>query len=105
VTILPSGAVKKVQSWSLVGGIEHYWAPTISTALFGSYGDYNPNGTDNDVRAYGVGANVKWTPVKGLLVAGEGVYQKDSDFKPFAANVTARQSDIWHARLRVQRDF
>ncbi len=105
VTITAGGVVKKVQSWSLVGGIEHYWAPTVSTALFGSYGDYNAYLTANDVKVYGVGANVKWTPVKGLLVAGEGVYQKATDFAPFSATATSRQSDIWHARLRVQRDF
>ena len=30
-----AGNVKKVQTWSVVGGLEHYWLPTVSTAIIG----------------------------------------------------------------------
>jgi len=110
------GDVKKVQSYSLVGGVEHYWAPTFSTALFGSYGNYNGatltivNTTASyDYTAYGVGANMKWTPVKGLLFAAEAVYQKLTDVpnvaRQAALAVGNYKDSAWSGRLRVQRDF
>ena len=62
-----------------------------------------------DYTAYGVGANVKWTPVKGLLFAAEAVYQKLTDV-PFVARQAALavgnfKDSSWTGRLRVQRDF
>ena len=111
-----AGNVKTVQTWSVVGGLEHYWTPTVSTAIMGSYGQYNgatltigTTSNSYDYTAYGVGANVKWTPVKGLLFAAEAVYQKLTDV-PFVARQAALatgsfKDDSWSGRLRVQRDF
>ena len=111
-----AGNVKKVQTWSVVGGLEHYWIPTVSTAIMGSYGQYNgatltigTTSNSYDYTAYGVGANVKWTPVKGLLFAAEAVYQKLTDV-PFVARQAALaagnfKDSSWSGRLRVQRDF
>ncbi|MCP8938397.1 porin [Alsobacter sp. SYSU M60028] len=91
-----------VKTWSLVGGVEHYWVPTISTALFAGYGHYD--GADaSDWSMFSVGANVKWTPVKNLLLAAETTYQRAVDTPVAVAAGT--QKDIWNARLRVQRDF
>ena len=99
-----AGNVKTVQTWSIVGGLEHYWTPTVSTAIFGSYGQYNGANsanlyspitgllaTDYDFTAYGVGANVKWTPVKGLLFAAEAVYNKVSDYPSVVRAGSGRQ--------------
>ena len=101
-----AGNLKKVQTVSLVGGIEHYWTPTVSTAVFGNYGKYDGY-QQFDYTAYGVGANVKWTPVKGLLFAAEGVYNKLTDYPAAARTVSVGpiKDSAWTGRLRVQRDF
>ncbi|MCP8940112.1 porin [Alsobacter sp. SYSU M60028] len=121
------GNAKTAKSWSITGGIEHYWIPTLSTALFAAYGQFNggtvynanipvpvggtpPGSYQDDWAVFSIGANVKWTPVRNLLLGAEVVYQKATDVPtnflyPTTGPGAGRQEDIWSGRLRVQRDF
>ncbi|MCP8938396.1 porin [Alsobacter sp. SYSU M60028] len=98
-----AGGTDTARTWSVTGGIEHYWVPTVSTGLFASYGDFNGYATD-DYRVFAIGANVKWSPVTNLLIGGEATYQRAVD-TPAAALAPGGQKDIWGGRLRIERDF
>ena len=76
-----------------------------------------------DLRIYEAGANLIWSPVKGLDIGVETVYRKldpkGRERQEFGETLTAQGAgnrpdarffsvsgqDAWEARLRIQRDF
>jgi hypothetical protein len=101
------------KSWSVGGGFEHYWVPTVSTTLFGHYASIDQYGANNTVNIYSIGSKTAWSPVKGLVIGGEVYYSKlnrDAAIASTANNVTVdttggKKTDQWTGRLRVSRAF
>jgi Porin subfamily len=79
-----TGSTKLIKAWSVAAGFQHFWAPTLSSTLFGSYAQIDvPGAKPLDARNYvrdgnflTVGLNTIWQPVRGLNVALEGTYTK-----------------------------
>jgi len=100
------GNIDTGRGWSIAGGINHYWTPTIRQSLFGSYArvDYSASaaGLATDFTEWRAGSNVIWSPVSGLDIGVEVLY---SNLNPRGIVGTDVDDDAWEGRLRVQRDF
>jgi hypothetical protein len=105
------GSAKTTKSWSITGGLLHYWMPTVRQGVYAAYGQVNHYGPWYDASAFSVGTNVIWTPVRGLDIGAEVGYQYLTDkpnFLLLPANVGQRigsDDGQWFGRLRFQRDF
>jgi hypothetical protein len=99
----PDGEVETGRGWSLAGGLNHYWTPTIRQSLFGSYArvEYGTAAPSADFTEWRVGSNLIWSPVSGLDIGVEALY---SNLNPRGI-VGADDDDAWEGRLRIQRDF
>ena len=91
------------RGWSLAGGLNHYWTPTIRQSLFGSYArvEYSTAAPVGDFTEWRVGSNLILSPVSGLDIGVEALY---SNLNPRGV-VGADEDDAWEGRLRIQRDF
>ena len=105
------GNAKLTKTWSITGGLLHYWTPTIRQGVYAAYGAVNHYGPWYDASAVSVGTNVIWTPVRGLDIGAEVGYQYLTDKPNFlllpanAATLIGSDSGQWFGRLRFQRDF
>jgi hypothetical protein len=105
------GSAKTTKSWSITGGLLHFWTPTIRQGVYGAYGAVNHYGPWYDAAAVSVGTNVIWTPVRGLDIGAEVGYQYLVDKPNFlllpgnVATLVGSDSGQWFGRLRFQRDF
>ncbi|MBO1904774.1 porin [Microvirga sp. 3-52] len=99
------GDIDTGRGWSIAGGINHYWTPTIRQSVFGSYArvEYSANAPAlaNDFNEWRAGSNVVWSPVSGLDIGVEVLYS-NLDPRGIVGN---DDDDAWEGRLRVQRDF
>ncbi|MBF9194825.1 porin [Microvirga terrestris] len=97
------GDLNTGRGWSLAGGLNHYWTPTIRQSLFGSYArvDYSTAAPVADFTEWRVGSNLIWSPVSGLDIGVEALY---SNLNPRGI-VGQNDDDAWEGRLRIQRDF
>jgi hypothetical protein len=80
-----TGAVRLSKAWSIAAGFQHFWTPTLSSTIFGSYAVYDQGGTNplgafaardftRDAKFWSAGINTIWQPVRGLNVAVEAAY-------------------------------
>jgi hypothetical protein len=77
-----TGSTKLIKAWSVAAGFQHFWSPTLSTTLFGSYAQIDvPGAAPLDVRNYvrdatyaSFGLNTIWQPVRGLNIGLEAAY-------------------------------
>jgi Porin subfamily len=125
------GSFKLTKAWSVAAGFQHFWTPTVSSTVFGSYASfdqpYNPISVRDafrDGKMWAVGVNTIWTPVRGLAIGLEGAYvmvdpkgrvydvNKNSNFggaNQVACNnatcVTKSSDGQFLGRLRITRDF
>jgi hypothetical protein len=99
------GDIDTGRGWSIAGGLNHYWTPTIRQNIFGSYArvEYSANAPAlaNDFNEWRAGSNVIWSPVSGLDIGVEVLYS-NLDPRGIVGN---DDDDAWEGRLRVQRDF
>jgi hypothetical protein len=79
--VSPTGNLRLTKAWGVSGGLQHFWTPTLSSTLFGSYGAVDvantpPHAGDalRDWKYWNIGINTVWQPVRGLNIAVEGVY-------------------------------
>ncbi len=123
-----NGGVALTKSWAVSAGFQHFWTPTLSSTIFGSYAQYDQPGTAigfgslnpaRDSTFWSAGVNTIWQPVRGLAIAGEVAYLT-IDPKGRLANsnignntngvvggiqTTKGSESVWQARLRITRDF
>jgi hypothetical protein len=124
-----SFSCEKQWGWDVTGAFRHYWIPTLSSSLFGSYQEVHYSG--NALAGFGgavgvanlkesrVGTNLVWTPIKGFNIGTEFMYIRLEQTRPVglatdygvgslsaAGLPTFRpiQSE-YEGRLRVQRSF
>ncbi len=130
-----NGRMALTKAWGVSGGFQHFWTPTLSSTIFGSYGQVDVgntpaalNDTLRDFTYWNVGLNTIWTPVRGLAIGLEGVYVNldpkgsmidvnkhvrannvlDTAGCSFATGVGCRTKSSdgqFITRLRVTRDF
>jgi hypothetical protein len=128
-----TGRFRLTKGWSVSAGFQHFWMPTLSSTVFGSYASYdtpfdpaNIRDLNRDFTAWSVGANTIWQPVRGLNIAAEGSYivfntsgrvydiNRNANFagtalvacSNFVGNCRTLSSDgRFFGRLRVTRDF
>jgi hypothetical protein len=77
-----TGNMRLTKAWGVSAGLQHFWTPTVSSAVFGSYGmvdvanvPLSVSDTLRDWTYWSVGLNTIWQPVRGLNIALEGTYQ------------------------------
>ncbi len=77
-----TGVVRLSKAWAIAAGFQHFWTPTVSSTIFGSYAQYDQGGPNpinsrdytRDAKFWSVGVNTIWTPVRGLAFAVETAY-------------------------------
>jgi hypothetical protein len=108
-----TGGSRLVETFSVTGGILHYWTPQVRQSLFASYFSYDPGSSAVGLASvkfneYRIGTNIIWSPVSGLDIGVEVLY---ANADPRGSLVSAKtgllkgSDDTWAARLRIQRDF
>jgi hypothetical protein len=77
-----TGAVRLTKAWGVSAAFQHFWTPTLSSTVFGSYGQIDVANTPltladslRDFSYWAVGLNTIWQPVRGLNIGLEGAYQ------------------------------
>ncbi|GAC1332544.1 MAG: porin [Beijerinckiaceae bacterium] len=121
------GRCEQQQGFAVISAFKHFWAPTWSSAIFGSYMQVreaaaaqvpvlgNVLGIPN-FKEYRIGTNLVWTPVKGFDIGAEFMYIRGITDKPVGlANDLAlavvglprfqSTSNVYEGRIRVQRAF
>jgi hypothetical protein len=75
-----AGNLELTTGWSVVAGFQHYWNPKWRTSLYGTYGEYDYNGTvtaafgNFDWSMWQVGSRTVWTPVTNLDLSVDIMY-------------------------------
>jgi len=128
-----TGSFRLSKAWAVSAGFQHFWAPTLSSTVFGSYAEYdapfnpvNIRDLNRDAKMWAVGVNTIWQPVRGLNIALEGAYvnfdpkgrvydvNKNVNFAGAAQNAcsslagfcfTKASDGQFLSRLRITRDF
>ena len=120
--ILTGRGIEAVKSWNIAAIMQHFWAPTWRSVLWGSYGaidattssarcDFNGQGCFNDTKVWNVGTNLAWLPTRDFEIGVEVIYARvDQDVR--VGNAWAAGSTLWGTsqdnitgRLRVERNF
>lgn len=91
-----SGKCDLSTSWALTGAFKHFWTPTVSSALVGSYLSVNySNAATAPVSPWGaaggvtnfkevrLGTNLVWSPVRGFDIGGEIMWIRGITSRPF----------------------
>jgi Porin subfamily len=78
-----TGAMNLTKAFAVTAGFQHFWTPTLSSSIFGSYAKVDVANTTlfvtdtlRDFNLYTVGLNTIWQPVRGLNIGLEGGYQR-----------------------------
>lgn len=121
-----SGGCERQTGYSFVAALKHYWAPTVSSAVFGSYAAiyYSNNALAGFGGAVGVtnlktarvGTNLVWTPLKGFDLGGEFMWVNVNQTRPagLAPDPVLNSAGLpsfratnneYEGRIRVQRAF
>jgi len=82
--------------WSALASFQHFWSPTLSSAVTFSYLDYATGAANNDV--WSLYGNLVWAPVTGFLAGVEAGYTSSSAG-------TAAATNMWAAKIRLQRSW
>jgi hypothetical protein len=121
-----SGTCEQQHGWSVVAAYKHFWLPTLSSAIYGSYAQINYSG--NALAGFGgaigapnlkqgrVGGNLVWTPIKGFDIGAEFMYVNVTQSRPVGLATDAALNSVglpgwrgsnneYEGRVRVQRAF
>ena len=121
--VLPGGSIGMEKSWGGFLGYQHFWIPTVRSALWGSYLNIrNPaaaqalsSGADN-AQVWDLGLTTFWSPVKALDLGAEIVYTNlqlsgaanlatATTLPNGAKGPTPANSNDLRGRLRIQMTF
>jgi hypothetical protein len=121
-----SGRCEQQTGWSVVSAFKHYWIPTVSSSIYGSYAQVNYS--NNAIAGFGgavgvsnlktarVGGNLVWTPIKGFDIGTEFMWVNVTQSRPvgLAPDFALQQVGLptfrgsnneYEGRVRVQRAF
>ena len=80
--------------WSAAASFQHFWSPTLSSAVtFQYYNQIWPRCVNTN--AYSIAGNLVWAPVTGFFAGVEGGYSK----------VNTAATGTWGVKIRLQRDW
>jgi hypothetical protein len=114
--------LSKSKGYSVMGAFQHYFTPTFSDILFGSYEHVSYGAAKNidwalggigDASEYRIGNQFVWTPVNNLSIGLEVIYSHIDQTLAHAPGVAAtalpvgikKDPSAFEARLRMERDF
>ena len=109
-----TGSISLTRSYSIAASFQHFWTPTFSTSVSGSYADVDTGlsrSAAGDYRVYGVGVLNQYSPVRGLTFALDVVYLNVDGRHGRTADVnrggafSKGQDGNFQGRFRVVRDF
>ncbi len=86
----PSGGTTG-STWSAAASFQHFWAPTLSSAVTWQYYNKSAGGPN----AYSIVGNLVWSPVTNFFAGVEGGYSK----------VNTASTGTWGVRVRLERDW
>lgn len=117
----------KAESYSVNAGFQHFFTPTVSNIIFGSYEHLTYGGAnrvawyaggEGPASSYRIADQINWFPVKDLQIGLEVMYIKvdqkipGTPGTPVAGYATValpagvvRNPDSFSGRLRIERDF
>lgn len=78
--------------WMAAASFQHFWSPTLSSAVTWQY--TNQSGP-NSHNAYSIVGNLVWAPVTGFFAGVEGGYSK----------ISTASSGAWGVKVRLERDW
>lgn len=88
-TVAAGGSV-----WSAAASFQHFWSPTLSSAVTFQY--FDESGTSSyNYNAYSVVGNLVWAPVTGFYAGVEGGYSKYNN----------ASDGTWGVKIRLERDW
>jgi hypothetical protein len=74
-----TGKLRLTTTWAVTAGFQHFWSPTLSSTVFGSYAKVDVASTPlavtdalRDFSLLTLGVNTVWQPVRGLNIGLEG---------------------------------
>jgi hypothetical protein len=83
--------------WSAVAAFQHFWAPTLSSAVTFQYaGASSESGSPGWTNAYTIAGNLVWAPVSGFTAGVEGDYYKTN---------ASSDDGTWQAKVRLVRSW
>lgn len=104
-----AAGVNSIDSWFVMGWIQHFWRPDLDSTLAASYREIDGvgAGTVGDIVAgtgdvWQVLANLQWTPVNNLSFMVEGTYLQGS---LISGNVAGVDDDTWQFFFQARRNF
>lgn len=122
-----TGSVRNSTGYSIVAAFRHFWTPQLRSELYGSYsqldlGYISPAATyatgaivrPLDPKEFLVAGNLIWSPVSGLDIGVEVIYQhveyatrvgRLNNAGTRVAGIGIKSDDAFAGRLRIQRDF
>jgi hypothetical protein len=121
-----SRACEQQWGFDITGAYKHYWIPTLSSGIYGSYMEVHYPGDAlagfggavgiSNLKEGRAGTNLVWTPLKGFDIGAEFMYVHLNQTRPAglapdvvlnAAGLPAFQPNAnqYEGRLRVQRAF
>lgn len=122
--VTPTGSIALSQAAGGFAGFQHYWSPSVRSAVFGSYMEIkNPYYAENlsssaaSARIWDLGADVFWSPIKNFDIGLEVVYTNlalsapASTLLTYVPNGTSKtlvvpaNSDDWRGRVRLLYSF
>ncbi len=122
--VTPTGSIALSQAAGGFAGFQHYWSPSVRSAVFGSYMEIkNPYYAENlssssaSARIWDLGSNVFWSPIKNFDIGLEVVYTNMALSAPastlltYVPNGTSKtlvvpaNSEDWRGRLRLLYSF
>ena len=104
------------KGWAITAALQHYWTPTVSQAIYGSYMKTEYGAASlatlmtSDWKEVRVGTNLVWSPVKGFGIGAELMYAHLTQSNPFIApaywaTFQNKKEHVLETRIRVQRAF
>ena len=126
-----TGSCDKSSAFAIVAALKHFWTPTLSSSLFGSYyrvvygtAANTPVNLFTTIPAVGlpnynesrVGTNLVWTPIKNFDIGGEFTWVRATIARPsgLAPDVVLNAfglpsykgtTDVFASKVRMQRAF
>ncbi|MGH6796461.1 MAG: porin [Methylocella sp.] len=121
-----SSACEQQWGFDITGAYKHYWLPILSSAVYGSYLELHyPAGAlagfggavgVSNLKETRIGTKLVWTPLKGLDIGAEFMYEHLNQTRPVglapdavltATGLPAFRPDTsqYSGRLRIQRAF
>ncbi len=79
--------------WSAAASFQHFWTPTVSSAVTVQY--FDQTGGTYDDNAYQIGGNLVWAPVTGFIAGVEGGYTK----------YDSSDDGTWTTKIRLERSW